>query len=132
MYCNICVTFFSVVFSYYICQFCVIPSIYNYVLKKRLLKSVTYFRSVFKVFYYCNICQFCFIQKKYQGVILYAMLDIVYIYSKVNNQSSHVNSFPYNEQMIDPSSPTTTEWRALEFETVINKFDGFYHKLMKK
>ena len=39
---------------------------------------------------------------------------------------------PHNEQTIDPSSPTTTEWSALEFETVINEFDGFYHKLMRK
>ena len=37
---------------------------------------------------------------------------------------------PYNEQTIDPSSPTTTEWSVLEFEKVINEFDGFYHKLM--
>ena len=41
-------------------------------------------------------------------------------------------TFPYNEQTIDPSSPITTEWSALEFQTVINEFDGFYHKLMKK
>ena len=25
---------------------------------------------------------------------------------------------PYNEQTIDPSSPTTTEWSALEFQTL--------------
>ena len=37
---------------------------------------------------------------------------------------------PYNEQTIDPSSPTTAEWSTLEFEKVINEFDGFYHKLM--
>ena len=34
---------------------------------------------------------------------------------------------PYNEQTIDPSFPTTTEWSALEFETVINEFHGFHH-----
>ena len=39
---------------------------------------------------------------------------------------------PHNEQTINPSSPTTTEWSALEFKTVINEFDGFYHKLMGK
>ena len=39
---------------------------------------------------------------------------------------------PYNEQTIDPSSPITTEWSALEFKKVINEFDGFYHKLMRK
>ena len=39
---------------------------------------------------------------------------------------------PHKEQTIDPSSPTTTEWSALEFETVINEFDGFYHKWMRK
>ena len=37
----------------------------------------------------------------------------------------------HNERTIDPSSPTTTEWSALKFETVINEFDGFYH-LMRK
>ena len=37
---------------------------------------------------------------------------------------------PYNEQTIDPSSPTTSEWSTLEFEKVITEFDGFYHKLM--
>ena len=39
---------------------------------------------------------------------------------------------PHNEQTIDPSSPTTMEWSALEFETVINELDGFYQKLIRK
>ena len=30
-----------------------------------------------------------------------------------------------------PLFPTTTESSALEFETAINEFDGFYHKLIR-
>ena len=42
------------------------------------------------------------------------------------------NEIPSNEQLINPSSPTTMGWGALEFETVVNEFDGFYYKLIKK
>ena len=38
---------------------------------------------------------------------------------------------PYDEQLINPSFPTTMEKSALEFKTVMNEFDGFYHKLIK-
>ena len=54
-------------------------------IEKRLLKSVTYFRSFFRVFYYYNICQFFFTLKKYEGVISYPTLDIVYIFFKIIN-----------------------------------------------
>ena len=64
------------------CSQAKIKPIHNYLLKKRLLKSVTYFICFSKVFYYYNICQFCFILKKSQGVISYATLDIVYIVTK--------------------------------------------------
>ena len=42
---------------------------------------------------------------------------------------------PYNEQTIDPSSPTTTEWRALEFKTLyfwqISQFFITFSKFVK-
>ena len=80
------------------------PFIHNYVMKKRLLKSVTYFKSFFKVFYYYNVCQFCFILKKLQGVISYATLDkVIYILKELNllcillYWSSHGKDFKYSK-----------------------------------